>query len=59
VSGSTLANLREEARRRWGAGYTHATFHQALLRLGSPPLGLMAGALQDGDAMQAPARMPP
>jgi len=27
------------------AGYTHARFHEALLRLGSPPLGLMARAL--------------
>jgi uncharacterized protein (DUF885 family) len=37
--------LREEARRRWGAGYLHARFHEALLGLGSPPLGLMARAL--------------
>jgi uncharacterized protein (DUF885 family) len=54
-----ILRLREQARRRWGAGYSHARFHQALLRLGSPPLGLMAWALQDGDALQAPARMPP
>jgi uncharacterized protein (DUF885 family) len=42
-----ILNLREQARRRWGAAYTHARFHQALLRLGSPPLGLMAAALED------------
>jgi uncharacterized protein (DUF885 family) len=53
VSGSTLADLREQARRRWGAGYSHARFHEALLRLGSPPLGLMARALEDGDAQGA------
>jgi uncharacterized protein DUF885 len=42
-----IMRLREEARRRWGPGYSHARFHDALLRLGSPPLGLMADALQD------------
>ncbi len=40
-----ILRLREEARSRWGAGYRHARFHDALLRLGSPPLGLMAAAL--------------
>ena len=55
----TELRLREQARRRWGAAYSHARFHQALLRLGSPPLGLLAAALEDGDAFQAPARMPP
>jgi uncharacterized protein (DUF885 family) len=40
-----ILRLREEARRRWGAGYSHARFHEALLRLGSPPLGLMTRAL--------------
>lgn len=43
----TELRLREQARRRWGAAYSHARFHQALLRLGSPPLGLMAAALED------------
>jgi Bacterial protein of unknown function (DUF885) len=45
-----ILRLRDEARSRWGAGYSHARFHQALLDLGSPPLGLMAAALdpQDG-----------
>jgi hypothetical protein len=40
-----ILSLREEARRRWGAGYSHARFHGALLQLGSPPLGLMGRAL--------------
>ena len=37
-----ILRLRDQARTRWGAGYSHARFHDALLRLGSPPLGLMA-----------------
>jgi hypothetical protein len=41
-----ILRLREEARRRWGAGYSHARFHAALLALGSPPLGLMDRALE-------------
>jgi hypothetical protein len=48
-----ILRLREEARRRWVSGYSHARFHAALLALGSPPLGLMAGALED------PAPPPP
>ena len=36
VSGGTLGSP---------AAYSHARFHQALLGLGSPPLGLMARAL--------------
>ena len=38
-----ILRLRDQARSRWGAGYSHARFHDALLRLGSPSLGLMAG----------------
>ena len=37
--------LREEAKRKWGSGYTHRRFHTALLALGAPPLGLMSDAL--------------
>jgi len=37
-----ILRLRDQARSRWGAGYSHARFHDALLRLGSPSLGLMA-----------------
>jgi hypothetical protein len=40
-----ILRLREQARARWGAGYSHGRFHDALLGLGSPPLGLMAAAL--------------
>ncbi|MGH2816799.1 MAG: DUF885 family protein [Actinomycetota bacterium] len=46
-----ILRLREEARARWGAGYSHARFHDALLRLGSPPLGLMAGILDDAQGL--------
>ena len=42
-----ILRLRDQARARWGAGYSHARFHDALLRLGSPPLGLMAAALDE------------
>lgn len=43
-----ILRLRDQARARWGAGYSHARFHDALLRLGSPPLGLMTAALDQG-----------
>jgi Bacterial protein of unknown function (DUF885) len=43
-----ILRLRDQARARWGAGYSHARFHDALLRLGSPPLGLMPAALDQG-----------
>jgi Bacterial protein of unknown function (DUF885) len=43
-----ILRLRDQARTRWGAGYSHARFHDALLRLGSPPLGLMPAALDQG-----------
>jgi Bacterial protein of unknown function (DUF885) len=43
-----IQRLRDQARARWGAGYSNARFHDALLRLGSPPLGLMAAALDQG-----------
>ena len=33
------------ARSRWGAGFSLSRFHDALLRLGSPPLGLLPAAL--------------
>jgi hypothetical protein len=38
--------LRDQARERWGDEYTHQRFHHALLDLGSPPLGLLATALE-------------
>jgi uncharacterized protein (DUF885 family) len=47
-----ILRLREQARARWGAGYSHARFHDALLRLGSPPLGLMADALDENEQLK-------
>ena len=41
-------DLREQARKRWGAGFTLLRFHTALLSLGSPPLGLLGTALDRG-----------
>jgi hypothetical protein len=40
-----ILRLRDQARARWGAGYSLQRFHDRLLRLGAPPLGLMATAL--------------
>ena len=40
-----LRDLQAQARSRWGAGYTNARFHRALLDLGAPPLGLAGAAL--------------
>lgn len=40
-----LNDLRAEARRRWGAAYTHRRLHAALLDLGAPPLGLLSHVL--------------
>jgi Bacterial protein of unknown function (DUF885) len=44
-----ILRVREQARDGWSAGYSHQRFHAALLALGSPPLGLMAHAL-DGSS---------
>ena len=40
-----VSGLRDQARAAWGSGFTLSAFHDALLRLGSPPLGLMPAAL--------------
>jgi hypothetical protein len=40
-----ILRLRDQARARWGAGFSLQRFHDSLLRLGAPPLGLMATAL--------------
>jgi Bacterial protein of unknown function (DUF885) len=40
-----ILRLRDRARAAWGAGFSLQRFHSALLSLGSPPLGLMAAAL--------------
>jgi len=41
-----ILRLRGEAQARWGRRYSHRRFHDALLGLGAPPLGLM-GAIFD------------
>jgi hypothetical protein len=41
--------LRDRARTAWGGGYSNARFHDALLALGAPPLGLMAATLDAPD----------
>ena len=38
--------LRDEAQAKWGPRYSHRRFHEALLALGAPPLGLLGNALQ-------------
>jgi uncharacterized protein (DUF885 family) len=40
-----LRELREQAKNEWGAGFTLRRFHQAVLDLGSPPIGLQHHAL--------------
>jgi hypothetical protein len=40
-----IRDLREQARERWGAGFTLQRFHKSLLDLGSPPLGLIGAIL--------------
>jgi len=40
-----ILRLREAARAHWGSGFSLSRFHDALLGLGSPPLGLMPAAL--------------
>ncbi|MFI6505269.1 DUF885 family protein [Nonomuraea typhae] len=36
-----IMDLREQARKEWGSGFTLQRFHKAMLDLGSPPLGLL------------------
>jgi hypothetical protein len=43
-----ILDLREQARKQWGAGFSLLRFHTALLELGSPPLGLIGTALDRG-----------
>jgi hypothetical protein len=40
-----ILDMRERARAAWGPGYTHRRFHEAMLGLGTPPLGLLDAAL--------------
>ena len=43
-----ILDLRERARKQWGANFSLHRFHTALMDLGSPPLGLLATALGRG-----------
>ena len=43
-----LLELREQARKAWGDGFSLPRLHAALLELGSPPLGLMGTAIERG-----------
>jgi len=43
-----ILDLREQARKQWGSGFSLLRFHSALLELGSPPLGLLGTALDHG-----------
>lgn len=45
-----IRDLRERARRDWGAEFDLPRFHAAMLELGAPPLGLLAYALAGGPA---------
>jgi hypothetical protein len=40
-----ILRIRDEARRAWGAAYSHRRFHSALFALGAPPLGLLDRAV--------------
>ena len=43
-----IRDLRDTARAQWGDGWSLPRFHRAMLDLGSPPLGLLATALERG-----------
>ncbi len=43
-----ILQAREEAKAAWGNEYTLRRFHNALLDLGSPPLGLIGTAIERG-----------
>jgi len=43
-----ILDARDDARRRWGTDFTLRRFHDALMQLGSPPLGLMGEAVRSG-----------
>lgn len=44
----TILDAREDARKQWGEGFSLRRFHDALLELGSPPLGLVGEAVRSG-----------
>ncbi len=43
-----IMDLRERARKNWGAAFTLRRFHAALMDLGAPPLGLLGTAIERG-----------
>lgn len=43
-----ILDARESARQAWGAEFSLRRFHDALMQLGSPPLGLVPAALERG-----------
>ncbi|MDI2124832.1 DUF885 family protein [Yinghuangia seranimata] len=43
-----VVDLREQAMKRWGSGFTLRRFHTAMFDLGAPPLGLLQTALERG-----------
>ena len=43
-----IQDLREEAKTKWGDGFSLSRFHRAMLDLGSPPLGLLGTAVDRG-----------
>ncbi|MFH8371583.1 DUF885 family protein [Streptomyces sp. NPDC018031] len=45
-----IQDLRAEARRQWGGGFSLPRFHAAVLALGSPPLGLLRTTLDRAGA---------
>jgi hypothetical protein len=44
----TIQDAREDARQQWGHGFSLRRFHDALMELGSPPLGLVGEAVRAG-----------
>lgn len=44
----TILDAREDARRQWGDAFSLRRFHDALMQLGSPPLGLVGEAVRAG-----------
>jgi len=45
---------RAEAEARWGRRYTHRRFHEAVLALGSPPLGLLDDIFEGASPTSVP-----
>jgi hypothetical protein len=43
-----ILRTREQARKAWGSDFTLRRFHDALLALGAPPLGLLGTAVAQG-----------